>query len=221
MHANDPIAVCFATTAEAAAFRKLARTLGKVSIVITGMGTANAEAATRKALTGTRPSLMISSGFAGGLTPELPVGALLTDTQDERLRKELSPLGVHSIRFHCSTRIATTPDEKAAVRKSTGADAVEMESTAIHKVCREAGVPSITLRIVSDSANESLPLDFNALVDEQQNLSFVKLAWKLIRSPGTIPRLMTFQKQVDFCGRRLATAVGSFILSLRTTQTGN
>lgn len=216
MSSPDFVIVCFATTAEAAAFRKLARTLGNISIVITGMGAANAERAARAALAKHRPALLISSGFAGGLNPALPSGALVTDTDDDTLLQELAALDVRRIRFHCAERIATTPEEKSTLRQATAADAVEMESAAIHKVCRELGVPAITLRIISDSANESLPLDFNTLVDEQLNLSFAKLAWKLIRSPGTIPRLMTFQKHVSFCGRRMATAVASFILNVRT-----
>ena len=212
------IIVCFATKPEAAPFRKLAATLGDISIVITGMGSRNAEAATRAALARCRPALLISSGFAGGLDPALTTGALVTDTSDARFRKELNSLGTHSIRFHCAERIATTPAEKSAARASTGADAVEMESAVIQKVGAELGVPTITIRVISDSANESLPLDFNALVDEQQNLSFTKLAWKLIGSPGTIPRLISFQKQVKFCGQRLATTLGSFIVSVRVHQ---
>ena len=108
--------------------------------------------------------------------------------------------------------------KKSSTRASTGADAVEMESAVIQKVGAELGVPTITIRVISDSANESLPLDFNALVDERQNLSFAKLAWKLIGSPGTIPRLISFQKQVKFCGQRLATTLGSFIVSVRVHQ---
>lgn len=218
MSPNSSILVCFATTAEGAAFRKLARTLGNISIVITGMGAANADRTARAAIAKRRPALLISAGFAGGLNPALPSGALVTNNDNATLQKELSSLGVQSVRFHCAERIATTPEEKSALRQATGADAVEMESAAIHRACRELGIPAVTLRIISDSANESLPLDFNTLVDEQMNLSFAKLAWKLIRSPGTIPRLMKFQQHVSFCGRRMATAIASFILNVRTKQ---
>jgi adenosylhomocysteine nucleosidase len=81
---------------------------------------------------------------------------------------------------------------------------VEMESGVIRAVCRERGIPSATVRVISDSADENLPLDFNRLMDAEQNLSYVRLALALVSSPGKIPALITLQKRTRTAAKNLA-----------------
>ncbi len=90
------------------------------------------------------------------------------------------------------------------LREETGADAVEMESEAIQAVCRERGIPCVTVRVISDTAGEDLPLDFNALSKPDQNLDFGKLFWAIARSPGKIGALMQLQKRTQFAAAQLA-----------------
>ena len=107
-------------------------------------------------------------------------------------------------KFFCADRIATTVAEKKKLRDGTGADAVEMESAAIHAVCRERGIACVTVRVISDTANEDLPLDFNALAKPDKNLDFGKLFLAIAKSPGKIGALMELQKKTKFAAERLA-----------------
>ena len=109
--------------------------------------------------------------------------------------------------FFCADRIATTVAEKQTLRTQTGADVVEMESAAIHAVCREYGISCATVRVISDTAGEDLPLDFNALAKPDKNLDPRKLFFAIARSPGKIGALMELQKKTSFAARQLAAVL--------------
>jgi adenosylhomocysteine nucleosidase len=123
----------------------------------------------------------------------------------------LVAVGARSAKFFCTDRIATTIAEKKKLRAETGADAVEMESAAIHAACREFNLPCITVRVISDTAHEDLPLDFNALSKPDKNLDFGKLAWAIAKSPGKIGALLELQKKTSFAARQLAEVLGKLI----------
>jgi hypothetical protein len=79
-----------------------------------------------------------------------------------------------------------------------------MESGVIRAICRERGVPSATVRVISDAANEDLPLDFNRFMSEEQSLSVGRLGLSVAASPWKIGALLQFQKQIRLAAERLA-----------------
>jgi adenosylhomocysteine nucleosidase len=210
----EQILVCFALKEEAAPFRTGLRRGHHVSILLTGIGRQNAEKSLREFLVGgasVPPNLVLTCGFAGGLNPDLKPGDVIFETSDETLRTKLLGAGAKQLKIFCADRIATTVAEKKKLRDETGTDAVEMESAAIHAVCRERGIPCATVRVISDTANEDLPLDFNALSKPDKNLDFGKLFLAIARSPGKIPALMQLQKKTKFAAEQLAAVLAKII----------
>jgi adenosylhomocysteine nucleosidase len=203
--------ICFALKEEASPFRKIAAGKSGVSILLTGIGRQNAEKSVHKFLGANSPALVLTCGFAGGLNPELKLGDVVFETPDESLRAKFLASGTKPAKFFCADRIATTVAEKKKLRDETGADAVEMESAAIHAVCRERGIPCSTIRVISDTANEDLPLDFNALSKPDKNLDFRKLFLAIAKSPGKIPALMQLQKKTKFVAEQLAGVLENII----------
>ena len=206
-----PILVCFALKEESAAFTRLVSGHTEVSLLLTGIGRRNAERTFRNLLNRLSPQRVFTCGFAGGLNPELKLGDVIFETADAELRDQLLFAGAKPGKFFCVTRIATTAAEKAELRRTTGADAVEMESAAIHAVCRERGIPCATVRVISDTAHEDLPLDFNAMANADQSLNYFKLTLTIAKSPGKIPALMRLNKQTKFAAERLAEILGEVI----------
>jgi adenosylhomocysteine nucleosidase len=221
--------ICFALKEEAAPFRTGLRRGHQISILLTGIGSRNAEKAVRQFLVGHSPELVLTCGFAGGLNPDLKLGDVVFEipsrssrgneaqigNQKTEIENQLEPpyvgcyeklaaAGAKPVRFFCADRIATTAAEKKKLREQTDADVVEMESAAIHAVCAERGIPCVTVRVISDTANEDLPLDFNALAKSDKNLDFGKLFLAIAKSPGKIGALMELQKKTKFAAERLA-----------------
>lgn len=205
--------VCFALKEEASPFRKVAAEKANLSVLIVGIGRDNAERSVRKFLASNAPELVLTCGFAGGLNPNLKVGDVIFSSGNQSdppyagCCKKLTDAGAKPAKFFCAGRIATTVAEKRKLRDETGADVVEMESAAIQAVCEEKGIPCVTVRVISDPANEDLPLDFNALAKPDKSLDFGKLAWTIAKSPGKIGALMELQKKTSFAARQLAAVL--------------
>jgi purine-nucleoside phosphorylase len=208
--------ICFALKEEAAPFRSGLRRGHPVSILLTGIGRQNAEKSLREFLAGgasVPPDLVLTCGFAGGLNPDLKLGDVAFEVRspESKVQSQLLAAGARPAKFFCADRVATTVAEKKKLRDETGADAVEMESAAIHAVCAECGIHCATVRVISDTANEDLPLDFNALAKPDKNLDFGKLAWAIAKSPGKIGALMELQKKTRFAAERLASVLNKII----------
>lgn len=211
---DAPAVFCFALKEEAAPFRKITAGKSDVAILVTGIGRQNAERCVREFLANNSPRLVLTCGFAGGLNPDLKLGDVVFELSDSELRTpnpelqaKLPAAGAKSAKFFCADRIATAVAEKRKLRAETGADAIEMESAAIHAVCRERGIPCATIRVISDTANEGLPLDFNRLSKPDQNLDYGKLFLAVAKSPGKIGALMELQKKTGFAAKQLAAVL--------------
>ena len=199
--------VCFALKEEAGAFRKRRAEDRTISILVTGIGKENTRRTLLERLDEVKPAFVLTCGFAGGLNPRLSSGEVLFSTEDSKLSAELSATGAKPAKFHCASRIATTVAEKAELRRTTATDAVEMESEAVHQVCRERGIPCATVRVVSDTANENLPLDFNQLSKPDLSLDFGKLICAVVKSPRRIPALLRLQKNCASAAEKLAAVL--------------
>lgn len=210
---REAFLICFAVREEAA-FGGKPSIGGGFARLITGMGRRNASTRFLEALHRFTPERVVTCGFAGGLNPELKVGDVLFDEDYEfGMGKTLLSAGAIPAKFHCSVRVAVTAAEKAELWRTTGADAVEMESSVIRSLCRDRKIPSATVRVISDTANEDLPLDFNALMTSDQRISIPKLMVTLLKSPRSIPKLMNLQRNTRFAARRLADVLNNSVLS--------
>lgn len=198
--------------AEAAPFRRRVKGLRNLGILITGIGPNNARRFIAAYLEGKNsPRLLLSCGYAGGLSPRFAVGDLLFDAEpDFELAEKLLVLGARPARFFCSERMLILAEEKKRAFLAQGADAVEMESGVLREACRKAKIPSATIRVVSDRADEDLPLDFNRLSKADSSVNPAKVAAAALRKPRSLPKLMKLHRQ----SKRAAAILGEALFSL-------
>jgi len=140
--AKEPVAflVCFAVKEEAKFFLHDNPGAGAIQGVVTGMGPE--ERRREPARGGCRSGAGVRADlrFAGGLNPALPLGNGGVRSRFRRGRGGGARRNWARCQrsFHCSKRVAITAQEKRALWESTGADAVEMESSVI-RTCAASG----------------------------------------------------------------------------------
>lgn len=172
---------------------------GGKSVLIghTGMGPAAAMRETKRLLAAHRPSLVVSTGFAGGLDPALRLGDAVLDFRD---CAEFAVPGSLAWRGRIVSQgtLCETPGEKAALWSGTGASAVDMETASIADACGKAGVPVIALRVISDAAGDRVAVPLEHCYDmAAQRPRAAGLLEFLGRHPG---RIVPFARFVSGLG---------------------
>lgn len=203
--------VCFAVRQEARPFKRLIGSRPDVRVLMTGMGQRNAEKAIRAALAIEKPARVFTCGFAGGLNPELKTGDVVFLTAYWDIDKSLVEAGARPVSFFYSPQVVSTRVEKEKIWREKHVGAVEMESHYIQEICREQAIPCATVRVILDTANEDLPLDFNALMTPDMRMDFWKLYWTLVKSPGKVPALMRLGKQSKAAAQKLAALLHKIV----------
>ncbi len=201
------ILVCFAVGTEASAFRSIHKTDDKFQYhrLITGMGSNNAEEVVRRKLDQLSAVDEIwSCGFAGGLNPELELGAgiyswnmeSVTD-RSNMIASRLKSVGFRQGTFKMTRVPLDTAEQKQELFRESGADAVEMESGVIAQIGAERSIPTLTLRAISDTADESFPIPFGRLMDDNQRIRVFRLMGFVVSHPGLLVRLIRFRNNLE------------------------
>jgi adenosylhomocysteine nucleosidase len=199
--------VCFAVKEEGKFFNPPPN----VRVLYTGMGRGNAFRKIEAYMAKETPGAVISSGFAGGLNPALELGAIVYDMDEgSPWEKTLLASKGNLARFECAERVSCTADEKYKLWQVTGMDAVEMESDTIRQYCLRKNIPSATIRVISDTAHQDLPLDFNRIMTPDNRIDFAKLTARLLLKPRLIAQLLRFQSQTVTA----AQSLGKFLETL-------
>jgi adenosylhomocysteine nucleosidase len=142
---------------------------------------------------------IVSTGFCGALDPALSVGDIVVSGEGVTssrpfLRGEILSLD----------RVAVTAAEKRRLREQTGAVAIEMESVAVAAKAREWDLPFRCIKVVSDTAMDDMPLDFNLYRDAAGRFSRSRIALAAMRRPFTaIPALLRLDRNCRLAANKL------------------
>lgn len=153
---------------------------------------------------------LLSFGLAGGLNPAVSAGAVVIPAEirgdkkfpcDLAWTRRLASLlkETPSLLAHAPAVLAT-PDAKAAMFAATGAPAADMESYGIAETAAMHGLPFAAVRVVADTAADTIPSTALTSVDNAGRLRVGKAAWGALTHPWQIPGLVRL-------GGRTATAM--------------
>lgn len=145
---------------------------------------------------------IVSTGFCGALDPSLRVGDIAIDSGATLPRKYRAAARV--VKILSTDRVAATSGEKLALREKTGAGAVEMEAAAVARKAAAWGVPFYSIRAVSDTAAEDMPLDFNRYRDGEGRFSRSRITLAALARPFTaIPALLRLNRHCHMAAESL------------------
>jgi adenosylhomocysteine nucleosidase len=191
-------------------------------IAVTGMG-GRAAAAGASSLIESGATALASWGMAGGLDPTLQAGAIQLPEEivgiDGRVeptapqwRETLSAAIVHTSHLAVTGgRLLTSPHaigsvaDKAELFRTTGAAAVDMESLAVAEIARKAELPFVAVRVIVDSASDTLPRIVTAAADQEGHLQIWRLMSALALAPTQLAPLIRLARRYRAANRTLAT----------------
>ena len=170
---------------------------------------------------------IVSFGVAGGLNPTLKSGDIVIAsrivtakrswTTEASLTENLEALPSHRRRRRAIVsgvlagveEVVTGQVGKAALRATTGADAVDMESHIAARYAEFNGLPFAAVRVISDPAHRALPeLTMNA-IKPNGNVDMWKVMRGIARNPRTIPHLISTGRDFNRALRSLRGCKGA------------
>lgn len=169
---------------------------------------------------------LLSIGVSGGLDPALATGALVV-TSDvfakegriEVRRAALAPMiaaqSADAARWvdapiWGADDIVQSPEDKAALFKSTGAVAVDMESHGAARAARTADIPFLALRAIADPASRALPDAALGSVAPDGSVRAFSTLLKCAKAPGDFPALLQLGADSEQALKTLRRSLGLF-----------
>jgi adenosylhomocysteine nucleosidase len=163
--------------------------------IVAGMGSENAYRAAFELHGAFGVASLLTLGFGGGLLPALAVGDLVEADEviamdsGERFRCQPSLLPTHDCRrgpLLSAQDVISTADEKQRLARDFGAIAVDMESAGVARAARQLRLPFAALKAITDTAGQSVAIDFQRCRSDDGTLS----SWKILRAGLTDPKAL-------------------------------
>ncbi len=218
-----------------------------VSVIVGGVGKQNAGRAARLLCETHPPSVMLSIGYAGALSPELkrgdivlssyslneePLGPSETDLAIERkLRTAAEASHEHHVYvgpLYTAERIVAQHEEKCQIFERTGAPVVDMESFAVYREARAHGIPFVGVHTITDTSEEDIPAlgIITPFLMSDSLWRYPKIFWDLLCHPRFLVDMNVLNHDAKLAGHSLAhylvsnaRPLGNLLTDLRTEST--
>jgi hypothetical protein len=183
--------------------------------VANGAGWERAAEAVRVAAGRERPAAVASVGFCGALEATLKAGDIVVADRVEApatgetfaTAERFCPRRGRRGSMISIDRVVRTPEEKRQLSAS-GAVAVEMEAAGVAREVRGLGLPFVSIRVVTDQAEEGFTIDYNQARDASGRIRRVRIIGLALRRPWrSVPELGRLYRRT----RLASDALGEFL----------
>jgi adenosylhomocysteine nucleosidase len=201
----------------------------RIVVVESGVGCALARRAAEALILGHQPRWILSAGFAGALDERLRQGdILMADTIVDAAGHELAldlklesdaARRLHVGRLLAVDRVIRDPAEKRALGRRHAALAVDMESMAVAEVCRAEKVRFLSVRVIIDDVDRSLPRDIDRLLNTKSMAGRLgAAAGAILRRPSSIKDMWQLKEDALVASQRLAKFLVGVVEQLEPRQ---
>jgi adenosylhomocysteine nucleosidase len=142
-------------------------------LICGGIGAAAARRAAEAAIAIYSPALICSAGFAGALDPALKIGDVLQPQRVVNASDGSTVILSQDKGVLVSFTSVAGPQQKAKLRDSFSAQAVDMEAAAVARAAEAHGIEFTVVKVISDEADFNFP-SMERFIDERGQF----LEWK-------------------------------------------
>ncbi|HEX4824507.1 MAG TPA: hypothetical protein VFV19_09345 [Candidatus Polarisedimenticolaceae bacterium] len=195
-----------------------------VVLAVAGDGAPQARAVLGALLTDFPCDAVIGVGVAGGLTDDLPAGALVVGAElrepgggvlvpDSLWRAKAEAAGAAPASLVSTRAIAGTPQTKRALARALGVGtaAVDLESYAWAETASSKSIPWVVLRVISDAASEPIPAFLLACQRDDGSIDRGLVAAKGLAVPTRLAALLRLRRRVREASANLRHTVSAIM----------
>lgn len=216
----------------------------QVVVIKSGMGHKKARLATKYLLENFNIIAVVNAGIAGAIEPNLKIGDLVLGTEvmsefEEGNREftqfyksgvcilELIKMlsGIKKEDCHIGKILSVrkgvgSKERKEQVFRKFNAWAVDMEAASVYKECSSSKIPFITIKSISDLADESIGFSEDVMADDGKLKPGKMLKTIISRPISSITGMIRMMKNMNFALSRLKAPIESFLKIIAPTVNG-
>jgi nucleoside phosphorylase len=193
----------------------------ELRVAVLGDGAMAAERGLQRLLQEVTPGRVLLIGLAGGLSDDLPAGALvqaravrpLEDAQGATAQDASIP-DLARATIVSAPRILSTAESKQQAWDALDNPprcVVDLESATLTRQLEEFSLPWTVVRAVSDSQDEDLPLDFARLSNAEGSIERSRILAALLRRPMALGGLLRMRSRARSCALTLSRAATDWL----------
>ncbi|HXX02146.1 MAG TPA: hypothetical protein VEJ00_13095 [Candidatus Acidoferrales bacterium] len=181
-----------------------------VVLVCGGIGAEAARRAAEAVIVLFQPALVCSVGFAGALDPALNVGEIV------RPHRVVNATDGSSVTLEggegvlVSFSSVASPAQKAKLRESFAAQAVDMEAAAVARAAEARGVAFVAIKAISDDPDFVFPA-LERFVDSDGQFQEARFAWFAVIRPWLWPGLIRLARNGNRASRALCDRLQTMV----------